>query len=189
MKTFPLHTAEIGFDPSSGRLEGESVVEQVRRLGDLDGVFADEKARQALGMETVIYSVRCVFPVEDGNDGGLFFGCTFLQPGLVGDEYFMTKGHFHSKLDAGEFYWGVRGEGVLLLMTEDRQTRAERIKPGSLHYVPGRTAHRVVNIGDEVLCFGACWPSDAGHDYETIRRLGFSARVRRGLDGPIVVES
>ncbi len=50
--------------------------------------------------------------------------------------------------------------------------------PGSLHYIPGHTAHRVVNTGDQILKFGACWPSDAGHNYETITSQGFSARVK-----------
>jgi glucose-6-phosphate isomerase len=119
----------------------------------------------------------------------LFFGCTFLQPGTVGDEYFMTKGHFHSTIDTAEFYWGIRGEGILLLMGEDRSIRAERVVPGSLHYIPGCIAHRMVNVGNEVLSFGACWPSNAGHNYETIKRKGFSARVLKTPEGPTVVEA
>lgn len=177
----------VDFDGATGMLHGADVVEDFRTLGDLSGVFEDEAARAALDPKTLAYSVRCYFPVPDGTGGGLFFGCTFLSPGIVGEEYFMTKGHFHSKRDTAEFYWGIKGEGLLLLMNEDRSIRAERVYPGSLHYVPGRVAHRMVNVGDEVLSFGACWPSDAGHDYESIRRDGFSARVRRGSDGPVVV--
>lgn len=191
MNTLPFVlpvSSEIDFDSATGLLHGAAVVEDSRTLGDLAGVFEDEAARAALDPATVAYSVRCYFPVPDGTEGGLFFGCTFLRPGTVGDEYFMTKGHFHSKRDTAEFYWGIRGEGLLLLMNEDRTIRAERVRPGSLHYIPGRVAHRMVNVGGETLSFGACWPSDAGHDYETIRREGFSARVLRGADGPVVVE-
>lgn len=176
--------AAVDFDGATGLLHGASVVEDVRTLGDLAGVFEAESARAALDPSTVAYRVQCYFPVADGTEGGLFFGCTFLEPGDVGGEYFMTKGHFHAKRDTAEFYWGIRGEGLLLLMNEDRTIRAERIQPGSLHYIPGRVAHRMVNTGTETLTFGACWPSDAGHDYATIRDEGFSARVFKGPDGP-----
>ena len=36
-----------------------------------------------------------------------------------------------------------------------------------------RVAHRVANIGYSVLSFAACWPSDAGHDYQVILENGF----------------
>ena len=49
--------------------------------------------------------------------------------------------------------------------------------PGSLHYIPGGVAHRVANTGNSVLSFAACWPSDAGHNYEEIANKGFSARL------------
>lgn len=189
MKTLiPILSSGVDFDGATGTLEGSRVVEDRRVLGDLAGVFADEEAREGLDPATLAYTVRCFFPVPDGTSGGLFFGCTYLEPGSVGDEYFMTKGHFHANRDTAEFYWGIQGEGLLLLMGEDRSIRAERMTPGSLHYIPGCIAHRVVNVGERVLTFGACWPSDAGHDYESIRRDGFSARVRRGPDGPLVVE-
>jgi glucose-6-phosphate isomerase len=158
-----------------------------RTIADLKGVFASEAARAAMPQATLAYRVDCFFPVPDGTDGGLFFGATFLEPGIVADEYFITKGHFHAKLDTGEYYWCLRGEGTLLLMDEHRHCRAERMKAGSLHYIPGRTAHRVANTCATTLCFGACWPADAGHDYETISRFGFSARVLRVQDSPVVV--
>jgi glucose-6-phosphate isomerase len=49
--------------------------------------------------------------------------------------------------------------------------------PGTLLYIDGRHAHRVVNTGAEPLVFWACWPSDAGYDYGTIARDGFGLRV------------
>jgi glucose-6-phosphate isomerase len=69
----------------------------------------------------------------------------------------------------------MEGEGMLILMNEDRtQTWAERMEPGSVHYINGYTAHRTANTGSGILSFGACWPSDAGHDYDTISEHGFS---------------
>ena len=46
-----------------------------------------------------------------------------------------------------------------------------------MHYIPGRVGHIVANTGDEPLVFLATWPSDAGHEYERIRRDGFSERM------------
>jgi glucose-6-phosphate isomerase len=46
-----------------------------------------------------------------------------------------------------------------------------------VHFIPPRTAHRVANIGKSPLRFMACWPADAGHDYEIIRSRGFGSRL------------
>jgi glucose-6-phosphate isomerase len=183
----PATAAAVGLQIATGALQGDPVVRIQRTVGELRGVFANEAARTQLSQETIAYRVDCYFPVPEGTEGGLFFGATFLEPGLVGDEYFITKGHFHAKIDTAEYYWCLRGEGILLLMDEQRRCRAERMAPGTLHYIPGRIAHRVANIGDETLCFGACWPADAGHDYESIAARGFSARVISTADGPVVV--
>ncbi len=91
----------------------------------------------------------------------------------------MTKGHFHKKADRAEFYWGIKGEGILLLMDENRKVWSEKMHQGSLHYINGHIAHRTINTGDMELIFGACWPSDAGHNYEEIVENGFSARVKQ----------
>jgi glucose-6-phosphate isomerase len=44
-----------------------------------------------------------------------------------------------------------------------------------------------VNTGEKALLFWACWPSDAGHDYETIAKQNFSARVFQRKGEPEVV--
>jgi len=159
------------------QLEGKEVVHADRYIGDLGGVFANDEARKNMDQKQLAYEVDCHFPVADGTEGGLFFGITKLYPGKVGDEYFMTKGHFHTKSDRAEYYWGIKGEGMLILMDREGKIWAEKMIPGSLHYIPSHIAHRVANIGSELLSFGACWPSDAGHDYETILEKGFSARL------------
>lgn len=162
---------------STGEIEGPGVIESVKRLGQLPGIFRDEAAWSGLDPETEVYRVRSWMPVPAGTEGGLFWGSTILQPGRVGDEFFMTHGHFHAKADRGEYYATVRGKGVLLLMNEARQTWSQEMGPGSVHYIPGGVGHRVANTGDEPLVFLASWPSDAGYDYERIRREGFSKRM------------
>ena len=159
------------------KLNGEPVISQRRKLKDLAGIFRDEEAFSAMDLEQTAYTVQAWLPVKEGTSGGLFFGTTNLMPGKVGNEYFMTKGHFHTQSDRAEFYWGVQGNGMLILMDCNRSTWAEEMFPGSLHYIPAHVAHRVANTGDAILVFGACWPSDAGHDYEKIVQNGFSARL------------
>lgn len=158
-------------------LKGEAVIHKATRVKDLKGLYRDEEARAALDPDTVLYDVDAHLPVAEGTEGGLFFGITRIHPGKIGAEYIFTKGHFHAKSDRGEYYWGIEGEGMLLLMGRDRACRAEVMKPGSLHYIPAHTAHRVANTGSTVLSFGAAWPSDAGHDYEEIFKNGFSGRL------------
>lgn len=165
------------FNNATGEMSGKVTGEKIAKIGDLKGVFANEEARQQLDPEQLAYHVQYYFPVDEGTEGGLFFGNTTIYPGKVGDEYFMTKGHFHAKGDRGEYYWSIKGKGMLIFMDRNRKTWAEEMTPGSLHYMPAEVAHRTVNIGDEPMTFGACWPSDAGHDYGTILDEGFSARL------------
>ncbi|MEI8082820.1 MAG: glucose-6-phosphate isomerase family protein [Actinomycetes bacterium] len=162
----------------TGAVSGSDVVVSERRIADLTGVFADEAAFAATPADRLVYRTECVFPVAAGTEGGLFWGTTFIEPGTVGDEYFMTKGHIHAKADRTEFYFTYAGTGLLLMMDADRNCWAEEMTAGSTHAIPANTAHRTVNLGDDVLSFGACWPSDAGHDYRSIADAGFSARVR-----------
>ena len=164
-------------DLMNGHLSGAGVSDSRRLLGDMAGVFADEAARAAMDGGTVVYEVQSHACVPEGTAGGLLFGTSNVMPGQVAGEYFMTKGHFHQKREAAEYYWCIQGRGALILMDEAGKCWLESMEPGTLHYIPGRVAHRLANTGTEVLRVGACWPSDAGHDYAAIARDGFTARL------------
>jgi glucose-6-phosphate isomerase len=159
-----------------------------RKLKEVSSIFQDQEAIKQFSEETIAYTVQSWLPVADGTPGGLFFGATTIRQGKVGNEYFMTKGHFHSMGDRAEFYWGVQGKGMLILMDRDRKVWAEEVYPGSLHYIGGEIAHRLANTGDENLIVGACWPSDAGHDYEEIAVNGFAARLLEVDGKPTLVD-
>lgn len=161
----------------SGQVHGSAIEQSTKRLGQLAGLFHDRDAFDAMDPELEIYTVRFWRPVPDGTIGGLCWGTTTLQPGRVGDEYFMTHGHFHAQPDRAEFYATLCGSGQLILMKEDGETTMQTMTPGSVHYIPGWTAHRVANTGNEPLVFVASWPSDAGHDYARIRKDGFGKRL------------
>jgi glucose-6-phosphate isomerase len=174
--------SDVRIDWLTGELSGVPVEAKFKRLRDMCGAYRDTAAFNRMSADQIIYSVQFWRPVEEGTPGGLFWGQTRILPGTVGDEYFMTAGHFHAERDRAEYYAVVLGEGGLLLMDEARNTRWERMSAGTAHYIPGHVAHRVANTGDTPLVFVACWPSDAGHDYGTILEHGFSARLRN-VDG------
>lgn len=164
-------------DWNTGLISGDGIEESVKTLGQLQGIFENETEWRAMNPLTEVYRVRYWRPVPDGKTGGLFWGCTVLQSGRVGDEYFMTHGHFHAIRDRAEFYCTVKGTGALIIMREDGEIWSQTMQPGTVHYIPGNVAHRVANTGDEPLVFLASWPSDAGHDYARIRETGFSKRM------------
>jgi glucose-6-phosphate isomerase, archaeal len=164
-------------DWSTGSLVGPNVRESVKTLGQMRGLFRNQHDFERLDLNAIIYRVQWLSPVPEGTEGGLFWGTTVIEPGRVGDEYFMTHGHFHARRERAEYYGCIEGRGMLILMDTARRTWGEWMAPGSIHYVPGNVAHRVANAGQTQLKMTACWPSDAGHDYAAIRQQGFGARL------------
>lgn len=164
------------YNPATGELAGAQPVE--RRLADLRDCFADSAAYAAAlaAGNPLIYRVASV-ELAPG-DGDLHYGIGCLLPGRIGDEFFMTKGHLHAWRPAAEFYFGLAGEGVMLL--EDEATGESRIVPLRAHsavYVPGYTAHRTINTGSSPLTYLGVYPARAGHDYGSIARRNFRCMV------------
>lgn len=62
-------------------------------------------------------------------------------------------------------------------MDRERNYQIIDVSAGTLHYIPGHMAHRLINTGNETLSVGACWCSDSGYDYDTIKNDGFSVRI------------
>lgn len=174
-------------DLDAGAIIGAPLVR--RRLSDLRGCFADAAAYEAALREgdPLLYTVSSV---EAGSGpGGLHYGLGVLYPGRVGDEYFMTKGHLHSRREAAEVYIGLRGEGCMLL--EDEATGESRLEPlgeGRVVYVPGHAAHRTMNTGDVPLVYIGVYRADAGHDYGAIAEKNFRMVVVAREGRPTMVE-
>lgn len=158
-------------DLRAGIIAGAPV--ETRRLSDMRGYYPPDLGTDE--PDRLVYEVYPV-PVEEANSE-LQCSTTVLQPGRVGDEFHMTKGHFHATRDRSEVYLGLSGTGLLVMATEDGRHQVEPIGPGSLSYVPGGWAHRSVNIGSEPLVFFAVYVGDAGHDYATVRERGLPVRV------------
>ncbi len=147
-----------------------------RHLSHMAGMYADAEAERAAlaAGDPLVYEV---YQYDLPAYAGELIPCTtILAPGRVGDEYFMTKGHFHEVRERGEIYHCVSGHGMLVLALDDRAETVE-MGPGVVAYVPPCWAHRTVNTGDEPFVFLAVYPGDAGHDYGTIETEGFPVRI------------
>jgi len=162
----------VSFDLDSTRIGNRPRVE--RYLADLRGSFHDAAAYEAAlaGKNPLVYEVTAVEPAT--GDGQLHFGLGILYPGKIGDEYYLTKGHYHSHRAAAEVYIGLKGEGVMLLEDETSgESRMVPLRAQSAVYVPGYTAHRTMNTGAETLVYIGVYPSNAGHDYGAIAAKNF----------------
>ena len=179
------HAARV--DWATGVLVGAAVQERVKTLRQLEALFYDAASLRQMDPDQVVYRVRWWEPVPEGTEGGLFWGTTAIEPGRVGDEYFMTHGHLHLRRNRAEIYSTVQGEGALLLADAGGRIWMEPMAPGSTHYVHAEVAHRVANVGQSTLTVVACWPSDAGHDYGTIVSKGFGARLLRRGGAPALL--
>ena len=160
-----------------------------RRLSSLHGQYSNPEAYQRLLEcgDPIIYEVYEISRPEVA--GELRTGLSVVHPGRVGDEYFMTKGHFHAVVDTAETYYSVKGRGLLLMENAQGDWAVEELLPGRAVYVAPGWAHRSINTGNEDLATLFTYPADAGHDYGTIERQGFRKRVLSGDGGYRIVDN
>lgn len=155
-------------DPKRGGMSGNTGRYE-KRLGDLRGLYADADAfeilLEKLG-ETVVYDVEDFKPGTQSGD--LIYGVTRMNPGRVGGEFFLTRGHIHAKADRPEIYYGQGGHGLMQLESPEGETRIVEVKPQTICYVPPFWIHRSINIGEEDLVMVFAYPSDSGQDYGII---------------------
>jgi len=179
----------VEIDSTSGKIDGE--VNHIERyLSDLVNVFAEPDAAENLLRKKGDILVYEVYEkrVPEAN-GEVRFCSSITYPGKIGDEYFMTKGHFHSRPDAAEIYYCIRGRGYMLMEKKDGEHELEEMHPGRVVYVPGYYAHRSINTGDGPLISLPVYPGDAGHDYGTMEERGFKHIVVEKNGNPVVIEN
>lgn len=162
----------------------------VRRLSAMKGQFADQEAYEAMlsKEDIVLYEVYELHRPKVA--GEMLHGLSVVHPGKVGDEYFMTKGHFHTVLETAEVYYCLKGEGVMVMETPEGESAVELLRPDKVLYVPPRWAHRSVNTGsDEDLVTFFVYPGNAGHDYGSIEKQGFRKLVVERDGTPEIVDN
>lgn len=167
-------------DYITGRINSENLVSKSTTVESLKGVFRDEGAYSKLDPKQAVYSVE-MLPAGT-QEGDLNFGASHIESGDVGGEFYMTRGHFHERIEQAEYYFGSAGEGLLIMQKVSGEVYIEKVFPGSVHHIPGHVAHRLVNTGAERLSALAVWPSIAGHNYGTLKEDGFNVRVYKEGD-------
>jgi len=160
----------------------------VRKASDMKGYYADEDALLKLIKEQKDPLHYEVFEIPVAEEYGQLMYCiSKLQPGKVGNEFFMTKGHYHNVSETAEIYLCLRGEGYMAMKTSDNRWNAQRMTRGKMVYVPPYWAHRSINTGNEPLISFCVYPGDAGHNYGNISEEGFPKRIFES-NGKVVIE-
>ena len=179
----------LDFDLLTGLCKSGKVKPSKRHVSNLLTQFADEAAAKKMVAEgdPLLYEFYELDLPEES--GVLRFGTTTLYPGKVGSEYFMTKGHFHTILDTSEVYYTLSGHGMMMMETPEGEVDCKELTPGDALYVPGRWAHRSINIGTEPLVMFFVFRSDAGHDYGTIEKKGYRKLIVERDGKPVMVSN
>lgn len=178
-------TFSVDFDLTDGLSKTAEATK--RHLSQMAGMYQDQEAvKKILEKEDpVIYEFYELGCPERAGD--LAFGTTMIHPGTIGDEYYMTKGHFHNIVDTAEVYYTLKGEGYMLMENMEGDWMAEPLEKGKAVYVPRGYAHRTINTGEETLVAFFVFAADAGHDYGTIETKGYRNVIRK-KDGKAVIE-
>jgi len=174
----------VDFDLTTGL--SKTAESSKRHLSQMRGMYADDAATEKMIAEgdPLVYEFYELGAPE--KPGDLAFGTSIVYPGKVGDEYFMTKGHFHTILETGEAYYCLQGQGYMLLESPEGDWSAQPLSPGKAVYVPPRYAHRSINAGDTPMVTFFCFRGDAGHDYGTIETKGYR-KLLFDIDGETVI--
>ena len=178
----------VDFDPISGLSKSRSSIR--RKLSNMKGMFYDKAAYDAAlskGDPLVYEFYEMGVPHTSGN---VAYGTTITYPGKIGDEYHMTKGHFHTVLDTAEVYFCLGGHGLMLMENPEGDVEVQEFRKGQVVYVPGRYAHRNINISVDrpLIAFFAC-PAHSGHDYGTIETKGFRKLVVERNGKPTLIDN
>ncbi len=144
---------------------------------EIEDVLKDPKAK---GVKDAYFVIR-------GNNQNI----TVLSPGLNGDEYNKTYGHFHNYLGA-ESYTCLYGQGILVMQRNDETGEAKEFKVVTLNSgkqveIPAGFGHALINVGKSYLVVIDNAPnSPKAHNYEPVKlKKGFAYYVieRKGEIG------
>ena len=161
-----------------------------RMLSAMDGMYLNNSALKNMIMEKDILVYEFYELGIPEAPAELAYGTTILYPVKVGEEYFMTKGHFHSKMDTAEVYYCLKGKGYLLMENPEGDVELREMTPGVSVYVPPKFAHRSINISDtEPFVMFFVFRADAGHDYKTIETKGFRKLIIEKDGKPTIIDN
>jgi glucose-6-phosphate isomerase, archaeal len=125
---------KISMDWATGMLTAGSVKTSRTTLGQIRSLSHDQEATGHLPADLELYRAQFYTPGAEGTEDGLYWGNTILQPGKVGNEYFMTRSFPHIR-NRAEYYAGLQGDGALVQMDESSGTHDETMSARSIHYI------------------------------------------------------
>ncbi|WP_191567279.1 glucose-6-phosphate isomerase [Metabacillus idriensis] len=177
----------IDFDLITGLSKSKESTK--RPLSRMKGMYANDAAFEAAvqNEDPLVYEFYELNLPETSGD--LLFGTSILYSGKVGDEYYMTKGHFHTILETGEVYYCLSGKGAMLMENPEGDWDIQYFAPGQAVYVPQRYAHRSINLGNDPLVTFFTFRADAGHDYGTIETKGYRKLVVERDGKPEIIDN
>ncbi len=175
---------KVVYNNITASLEGKEATTYTKYLSDMKAVY---KSVEGLDDNQLMYTVHA-YGDSSQESGHLMWAITVLEALTVNKEYNMTRGHFHQDKQCDEMYFGLEGEGLLLFLDLEDNFKAEKIFPGSIHYIKGDVAHRIVNTGTTKCVVGASYHAIAGHDYQTIEDSPFPYRIYKDKDTYTFVE-
>lgn len=181
------HSFLVDFDLESGKSKNAETTK--RYLSQMKDMFNDVEAAHKIleSDDPLVYEFHELGCPE--RTGDLAFGTTILYPGKVGNEYYMTKGHFHTILDTAEVYYTLSGSGYMVMENPSGETIEMPLSKGEAVYVPRSFAHRTVNTGNTPLVLFYTFAADAGHDYGTIETKGFHHLVIEDDNKPVIINN
>lgn len=168
-----------------GNIEGESVVINKKFFKDIKDIYLN---CDGINDDTLMYTIYSYINGDQNNKYNLCYGLSVLHPVYINGECNMTKGHYHDDESFPEIYVGLSGEGLLLLLDKNGNEKIEKVSKGTVHYIDGKYAHRLVNTGDIDLKVQAVWSPCAGHDYRSLENKGFKHRVFKNKEKIEIVE-
>jgi glucose-6-phosphate isomerase len=130
----------------------------------------------------------------------LRYNLIVMPPGVIGNEYLKTLGHFHSSkpgtlISYAEIYEIILGEAIFLIQKMDAsfQTVTEHYiytcKQGEKMIIPPGFGHTTINATQGTLVMGNIMTIDNDPNYEVFKRFkGASYRVLRGKEGNMIIE-
>ena len=144
-----------------------------KTFNELEGMYENEGEFQNMLPK---WNNKVVYEVwehrSSKNNGDLVFGTSVMKPGRVGEEFFLTRGHQHQKARCAETYFCLSGTGIILMESPDGEIKALDLGKDQLVYVPPLWFHRSINIGESELVTLFTYNSDAGQNYEIIKKRG-----------------
>lgn len=148
---------------SNGMTVGSGLTSESRYLGQMATFYRESVENRT---NEVVYDVL-TWPHSE-RDTDLLITITVLYPGMVGNEHFHTKGHFHNDPDGPEFVLGYQGTGLLEMVNRAGEADKATVAQGTHVWIPSGTAHRMVNESSDPVVYLSVSSAGVGHDYESV---------------------